>query len=536
MNKQLSSSGFFKDYKQFKIALSLLFIVGSISRLAPIFNQDNRLFQQWVTEDGYLMLTIARNIALGRGMSIAEGTIPTNGTQPLFNFIEAASFAVVGGDRTLGIAIILILQLIISVIAAGFLFLLARQVLQHRANKTEMAALAAVTWYSSSSVLPHTMNYLETGLYITLILISFYVWYRDEISFQRNHFSWSVIGIGLLLGLTFWARIDAVFFIFAITFLHTLLGLWQTKQQFLRRLKESFLMGITSLIVASPWLIYNQVNFGSIMPISGTAQSANTAFASNLPEIPATLFEYAVVVLPIPNSLEKQPLILFFSSAIVLAYLAIAVVIAKKMNRQEKILLSFSATLTLFLFVYYGLLFGAPHFVSRYLFPISPFLAIFTAVLIFQTLKKLGEILNIRQIVFGGMLAILALTITLNFRLYAIGNNHMHFQVVNWVEENVAQETWVGAIQTGTLGFFHERTINLDGKVNPAALSARIESKIPEYVVFQEFNEQGERIDYLVDWVGIADWATREPLNTEFELIVEDQAKNLAVLKRKDHG
>ena len=41
------------------------------------------MLRQWPTEDGYLMLTIARNMALGNGMSTADGELPTNGTQPL---------------------------------------------------------------------------------------------------------------------------------------------------------------------------------------------------------------------------------------------------------------------------------------------------------------------------------------------------------------------------------------------------------------------------------------------------------------------
>jgi hypothetical protein len=45
------------------------------------------------------MLTIARNIAEGHGMSTANGTIPTNGTQPLVTFILAGIFYLAGGDK-----------------------------------------------------------------------------------------------------------------------------------------------------------------------------------------------------------------------------------------------------------------------------------------------------------------------------------------------------------------------------------------------------------------------------------------------------
>jgi hypothetical protein len=106
----------------------------------------------------------------------------------------------------------------------------------------------------------------------------------------------------------------------------------------------------------------------------------------------------------------------------------------------------------------------------------------------------------------------------------------MHKQAVEWVKMNVPKTTWVGAIQTGTLGFFHDRTINLDGKVNPYALKASIEDgHVLNYVLRSD-------IHYLVDWVGIADWLKMSELSPlfcmEFEIIVQDDIRNLAVLRR----
>ena len=49
----------------------------------------------------------------------------------------------------------------------------------------------------------------------------------------------------------------------------------------------------------------------------------------------------------------------------------------------------------------------------------------------------------------------------------------------------------IGALQSGALGFFRDEVVNLDGKVNVAALERR--NDLEAYV-----NEQ--RIDWLVDW------------------------------------
>jgi hypothetical protein len=523
--------------KSFTYLIFTIFGIGLLFRILPLFNQGGRLLRQWPTEDGYLMLTIARNIAIGNGMSIADGTIATNGTQPLFNFMEAICFALVGGDKELGVFLALILQIIISLIAIFFLFLLADYVLQQRPNHQEIAALTAVIWYCSPLIMGHTMNCLETGLYVTLILISTYIWLRHGIESKSHKFSLSVIWVGILLGFTCWARIDAVFFLGAITLWHVLIGFIYEKQYLIKRIAESCVMGTTAVLVFSPWLLYNKLNFGSFTPISGTAQSFGSSFASNSREVPSTLFEYATLLLPIPNNLEKTIPVLLFNLLFISVYLVMIIVIATRMNKKERVLLYCSVTFASFLIIYYGFFFGAAHFVSRYLFPISPFMAIFTTTIIFYGLQILGNYLKFENILPITMFLIIGLSISLNGRFYKggykAGSSHLHFQVVEWVTQNVGESVWVGAIQTGTLGFFHDRTVNLDGKVNPDALRAKIQRKIPEYVVTQEFDANGNRIDYLADWFGIASWAKLTPIKNNFDLILNDRENNLAVLKRK---
>ena len=95
------------------------------------------------------------------------------------------------------------------------------------------------------------------------------------------------------------------------------------------------------------------------------------------------------------------------------------------------------------------------------------------------------------------------------------------------MKNNLNEQQWVGAIQTGTLGFFHDRTINLDGKVNPMALRARRQGKVLDYVVNSD-------IDYLVDWVGILRWADQghPTFGEHFEKVVSDPHGNLGVLRR----
>jgi len=93
----------------------------------------------------------------------------------------------------------------------------------------------------------------------------------------------------------------------------------------------------------------------------------------------------------------------------------------------------------------------------------------------------------------------------------------------------VNEDQWVGAVQTGTLGYFHDRTINLDGKVNPAALrELQRTGDVRPYVVHET------PIDYVADWSAIAGWVVPagSDFDRAFEVVVADAAANLGVLQR----
>jgi len=127
------------------------------------------------------------------------------------------------------------------------------------------------------------------------------------------------------------------------------------------------------------------------------------------------------------------------------------------------------------------------------------------------------------------IIVFVSITFALFMRTYFKETPQPHFQATEWVKEHVKPHEWVGAIQSGTVGYFHDRTINLDGKVNPEALVARQEDRLIQYVI-------DKKIDYLVDWVGIADWIEHYPLlKANYTLLIKDQkngTNGLAVIKR----
>ena len=97
-----------------RLATLAALAVGLVARILPLFDIGGRLLRQFPTEDGYLMLTIARNLALGKGFAVADGTIATNGTQPLATFLYASAFWLTGGERSAGVGIVLALQVVLG--------------------------------------------------------------------------------------------------------------------------------------------------------------------------------------------------------------------------------------------------------------------------------------------------------------------------------------------------------------------------------------------------------------------------------------
>lgn len=509
--------------------LIVLFAMGLFVRVAPLIEggdatvPEGRLLSQWPTEDGYFMLTMGRNVGLGHGLSVAAGEMPTNGTQPLTTFVWALAYATVGGDRLLGVLIAQLLQLLAAAGTAFLLYRLGQRALEGRPKARETSAIAAGLWFASPVAIPHTMNCLETGFYAlvaTGVAFAFLARPGELWSWRRT------LGFGALLGLCFWVRNDAAFLIAAICLTYLLPGL-AARAELKPRLARVLTFGATSVAVASPWLIFNVLEFGHLMPVSGRAEALTGDFGGNLGGVPIVLAEYLMTVLPIPHAISDRPWMIAIATAIVLA--AVGLVVA---NRAKLTPAARTLTIAIGLYLggmvaFYGLYFGAAWFLPRYFLPASPFLALLFAVGVRRAADVATARGALRHLVPLGALLAVALMGALHLRHWRGGADHMHFQVVRWVHENVPEETWVGAIQTGTLGFFHDRTINLDGKVNIAAYEALLAEREGEYVV------EETPIVYLADWTGMADWLTKPVVAEHFELLVLDEEANLAVLKRR---
>lgn len=517
-----------------KVLIAVLIAIGLLARVSPFFDIDDRLFWQYMTEDGYLMQTIARNMAIGLGMTTAEGTMATNGVQPLATYIFTGLHYLTGGSKLGGVVLVSLASILFSMLAAYCLFRVMALVMRKLPYGADLARVSAALWFAAPLIVPISMNGLETSLYWAVLLGTLWYFFAATSDFYSLRWSQRLV-LGTLLGLTFLSRNDAAFFIGIVLLVHLIFGGTTEGGGYRRRFNDCLVAGLASIAVASPWLIYNYRLFGSIVPISGTAQSFSTALGSNLPLIPAKLFEASTLFLPLPGTFERTIPTILIALALVAFNFFVFWSDLGKIDATARRFIAIATGLTICLSGYYGIMFGAPHFLARYLSILSPFLWTTTAVTLMVLLARILKAetrVSYAAASIVGVLAIAAAVFagTTFARGYSPGTAHMHKQVAEWVVANVPKTSWVGAPQTGVVGYFHDRTLNLDGKVNPQALRVLLdEEHILNYVL-------ASKVDYIVDWVGMAEWVTFDHLSPrfgrEFVVVVKDQEHNLAVLKR----
>ncbi|MEM1278216.1 MAG: glycosyltransferase family 39 protein, partial [Pseudomonadota bacterium] len=188
----------------FRRVMFLVIAAALLLRLKPLLGMGDDL-RAAITEDGYLMLTVARNLGIGNGLTVSEGEIWTNGIQPLATIFYALPYFALGEDKALGIAGVVLIMTVISLVATYLVYALARRLVP---GESDLVPLAAATlWACTPLLFGHSMNGLETGLYTAFILATL-IYLHDRIASHRVMTLAESFGLGALCGLTFLARND----------------------------------------------------------------------------------------------------------------------------------------------------------------------------------------------------------------------------------------------------------------------------------------------------------------------------------------
>ncbi len=525
--------------------LITLLAAGLVWRLALSWQPLERIAGFPVVDDGFYSLSIARNLALGLGMT-CDGIHPTNGFQPLYVFLAAPLYWLFPGDKALPVHLTLSALSILSVFTGFLIFKLVKLLANEKA-----ALFAVLLWCLSPTVIEFELNGLETGLYVFLLALSSYyylAYIRDSVSAKLRPdkkeapSKGSYALLGGLLGLTVLARIDGLFYclVMGIDFL------WLNRKQWQKVTRPALIVIGVCILVAGPWFLNNLYNFGSLMPVSGQAvrllslsPAASTfqAAGEQFPIDPIPLGYYGMNIKKSLLKMGRAPLLeavfwpgLFFGYhwlGYLLLLLAggggLALALVYPSQTREYLAgsgigrLNYVLPFCIIMLAAYSLyVFGQWYYV-RYYFPllfVSILYSGFAYDLFFNRLLPCFNETLAKGLKFA---LIFFLLISLNYRVgerfFSPGSggkkgHHRYYYVADWINKNLPPEARIGAFQSGIIGYFSQaRVINLDGVVNQDAFQAIKDKRMLEYI-------ENSGIQYVMDWQWMIEdylWKSSQP-------------------------
>ncbi len=489
------------------LAVKCAAVLVAAAALSLVFRPAKDLIGRPISEDGYYALTVARNIAGGRGVTI-DGHTLTNGFQPLFTFMTVPAYWIAHGRRLDALRYVLLLQWLFYLGTAWLLGMVARDGIKDRSPALAHEAFwwTAFLYLASTWIFMASFNGLETGC-----LMFFYAaaWRYYQLG---RHESWSGLFIfGFLLGLTVLTRVDAVFLVIIIS--ATIL-LRERSRPLPERLGRSVVVAGTAFLVSLPWWVYNILRFGSLMPTSGTSEEGLLFSWGRVWRAGSSLLQVAVPYI-YWGKLEFEG-----TAAVVVRFLLLAAglfllwkkrEVFSKPSRPDEWLtartVGFAGIIlltSLLLLGWYTLTFKSTWFYVRY---VAPLTAVSTVMFGYAIAGNLGKARSVVPF----LLAIPVCLVVYAFAERKVANEYFEKQV-GLVREYVPDSATVGAPQSGTLGYCRDGVVNLDGKVNPAALAHMAD--MPAYL-------RSQHIEWLCDWKStlIPDVLGKDPGDAGWSLV-----------------
>ena len=489
-------------YFWFLIGLCLLTGVGI--HLSLIFRSPAMLSDRPFRDDGFYALTVSRNLATGNGLSVSNGEIATNGIQPLFVYLCSLPYFMTQ-DRLEAIRLVQALNFIIHILSTTALFFLVRLI----TGMKRASWIAAALWMVSYNILKLSSNGLETGLYLFMLIgVSYYYFKLTGLDKLKLFYSFL---FGVLLGLTTLTRIDAGILCIALALHYAWLNRKNGLISILIRGPFFWLLGW--LCITLPWWLYNIDLAGSPLPTSGLVQTMNHTTSSliNFKEYLVN-FWYAlhvvldnllfIIITPLRLIKIVGPVSVAILVIKLLSLFAVLYVLKKNWNTIKLKSIISLRKLTFFpifltgLLIFYIFFFNVEWYMNRYLVPFS----IASVVLLAVFLDRL-------KAVYTYLVLTLALVFTILISGYSYNRvfNTMYTYHWGWVRENVSEDTWVASSQSGTLGYFHDRTINTDGKVNSELISV-LPGQMGTYLASRD-------VQYFLEWEKLLFFGTVVLLN-----------------------
>lgn len=476
-------------------ALAWIVFLIIVMRAALGGRPEEQIYSRPYGEDAFYLFSAAEHFAQGEGFTV-DGKHPTNGVQPLIVTFYAPLFQLADFDKLMALRLGFCVAALIDAITAILLALLVRSVARTSGYVYSDGALrsppvvAAALWAFLYPIYIHTSAGLETGV-SSLCIVSSLLLYAEIHRLRRAGEIGGIgkwIALGVMLGLTVLARVDAVMLVAAICLIEAL-------RYRGRGIGHAFVVGFFSALVSAPWWWYNYTTFGSLMPQSGMAESLYDELGRNIWMAVTVITDAASVFFFLPKAVEVSHLITVLWAIVVIGALWF---IHRKTGLFQTLprRIHFFPLLPLILFcveivVFYVFFFGAPHFIPRYFQPFRILGVILASIAIPHVADHVrrshsGKRLLAALLIVAGLFSFVRYGYMFTFEsasdFYSTGK---------WALS--IPDARIGMDQSGTAGFIAANVTNLDGKVNYEALQARLQGDIGAYVARQRF-------DYIADW------------------------------------
>ena len=425
--------------------LRSLLIITSLGTLSIALRPMPRLLDYPFIEDAYYAFSVSRNLAVGNGLTI-DGETWTNGFQPLFTFLTSVAF-LGSPPEEISLRLIMIMQWGVLVATAMVVGLIVRTYTGGGNTRPLAFGVGFLAYIGSFYVINTSLNGLETG---TLLLAYAVAWRYFQLHPPINPKAAATLGV--LLGVIALVRIDALVVIGV-----ALLGIWA-----IYGFTRAALAGAVTLFVVLPWLVYGMFLTGSPIPSSGRAQTLVELSSFRAERVLDALTSTGLPWLPITTLIPN------YGTAVRGLLLAALLIVFMLLRRQQRFAkMPRTEVFGMWLVVgvlalagYYAITSYAYWFYGRYLAP----LALVAAVLVAAALLWLPRVFSIFA---SAALTVTALAASAGHWVTGLyQENTMFTAQVALVERTVPASETVSAAQTGTLGFFRAKTLNLDGKVN----------------------------------------------------------------------
>jgi hypothetical protein len=330
---------------------------------------------------------------------------------------------------------------------------------------------------------------------------------------------------GASLGVLVLARIDAAVFV-AILAAAVFLILPGSLMQ---RIRRFLAVSLPAFIVSLPWWAYNLIAFHDLVPSSGRAlQSFDPGFARIKHALHAILQALAPQIYLEGESRLISAIRLIFLIALAFGLIAIkppegvsAARIPSKTRKAIIFLVSLLATYAI-LILYYTLDSWAWFFYFRYFIPLALFDLSVLAVVICYFLDRANPIARRAALLIIPLPTVLLIIFGGHYSKVWSPSPFLGEQIP-LVSRHVQSDAWVGALQSGTLGFFRDRVINLDGRVNAEVLPERHD--LSAYL-----DKKG--IKWLADWDWLMDSYLQEPGGRRWKKVA--RSGSMFLYKRED--